>query len=78
MVRRSLALVLPLAAVCLASPSAAQEPKPPEALKVGVDAPDFALTGATRYGVLRAPVHLSDFKGKTVVLAFFYKARTKG
>jgi peroxiredoxin len=24
------------------------------------------------------PVSLHDFKGKTVVLAFFYKARTKG
>ena len=41
-------------------------------------APDFALTGATRYGVLREPVHVSDFRGKTVVLAFFYRARTKG
>jgi cytochrome oxidase Cu insertion factor (SCO1/SenC/PrrC family) len=78
MFRRSLALVLLLAACILASPSSAQEPKPPEALKVGGDAPDFALPGATRYGVLRVPVHLSDFKGKTVVLAFFYKARTKG
>jgi len=28
--------------------------------------------------VLKGPIHLSDFKGKTVVLAFFYKARTKG
>jgi peroxiredoxin len=27
---------------------------------------------------LREPVRLSDFKGKTVVLAFFFKARTKG
>jgi peroxiredoxin len=36
------------------------------------------LPGATRYGGLRNPIHLSDFKGKTVVLAFFYKARTKG
>ena len=34
--------------------------------------------GATRYGVLASPVHLSDFKGKTVVLAFFFKARTSG
>ncbi len=45
---------------------------------VGQQAPDFALTGATRYGILRAPVRLSDFRGKTVVLAFFFKARTKG
>jgi peroxiredoxin len=41
-------------------------------------APDFTLPGATRYGVLRDPVRLSDLRGKTVVLAFFYKARTKG
>ena len=41
-------------------------------------APDFAMPGATRYGTLKAPVHLSDFKGKTVVLAFFFKARTRG
>jgi peroxiredoxin len=36
------------------------------------------MPGATRFGALKAPVRLSDFKGKTVVLAFFYKARTKG
>lgn len=45
---------------------------------VGALAPDFALPGATRYGLLRAPVRLSDFRGKTVVLAFFIRARTKG
>ena len=50
----------------------------PAALEVGVVAPDFALMGATRYGVLRDQVKLSDFKGKTVVLAFFFKARTRG
>ena len=74
MSRLSLALTLPL--VALAAPAApAQEPAP---LEVGATAPDFTLPGATRYGTLKAPVHLSDFKGKTVVLAFFYKARTKG
>ena len=41
-------------------------------------APDFALAGATRYGLLRNPVRLSDYRGRTVVLAFFYQARTKG
>ena len=41
-------------------------------------APDFALGGATRYGLLKTPVRLSDFRGRTVVLAFFYQARTKG
>jgi hypothetical protein len=41
-------------------------------------APDFSLTGATRYGLLKNPVRLSDYRGRTVVLAFFYQARTKG
>jgi cytochrome oxidase Cu insertion factor (SCO1/SenC/PrrC family) len=41
-------------------------------------APDFTLAGATRYGLLKTPVTLADFRGRTVVLAFFYQARTKG
>jgi len=45
---------------------------------VGQPAPDFTGVGATRYGVLKDPVRLADYKGKTVVVAFFYKARTKG
>ena len=53
-------------------------PPPPPALEVGAVAPDFALPGATRYGTLKNPVRLSDYKGKTVVLAFFFKARTRG
>ena len=75
MSRLSLAVTLPLVAALAAPAAPAQEPAP---LEVGATAPDFTLPGATRYGVLKAPVHLSDFKGKTVVLAFFYKARTKG
>ena len=47
-------------------------------LAVGDVAPDFQLRGATRYGVLANPVRLSDLRGETVVIAFFYKARTKG
>jgi hypothetical protein len=63
--------------LCAASrPSLAQQPAEP--LAVGAVAPDFTLPGATRYGTLARPIHLSDFKGKTVVLAFFFKARTKG
>ena len=45
---------------------------------VGKIAPDFSLPGATRFGLLKNPVRLSDFRGQTVVLAFFPKARTKG
>jgi hypothetical protein len=70
----SAALALPLAAL----PLAAQQPPAAPPLEVGAVAPDFALPGATRYGVLQDPVRLSDFKGKTVVLAFFFRARTRG
>ena len=45
---------------------------------VGATAPAFSLPGATRYGLLRDPVNLADYRGKVVVLAFFFKARTKG
>jgi peroxiredoxin Q/BCP len=46
-------------------------------LQVGAVAPDFTLASATSSGTGK-PVRLSDFKGQTVVLAFFYKARTGG
>ena len=64
-----------------AAPAIAQQPQQPAAalpLEIGAAAPDFALPGGTRYGVLKDPVRLSDFKGKTVVLAFFFRARTRG
>ena len=69
------ALLMVAASAASAQQPAAPANQPPE---VGSLAPDFALPAATRYGVLRDSVHLSDFRGKTVVLAFFYKARTKG
>lgn len=47
-------------------------------LAVGEMAPDFALPGATRHGVLEDPVTLSDYRGETVVLAFFFRVRTRG
>lgn len=67
-------------AALLQQPTAAPPPAPPSppAIEVGAVAPDFSIPGATRYGTLKNPVRLSDYKGKTVVLAFFYKARTKG
>ncbi len=49
-----------------------------EPLQVGVEAPDFEVEGATRFGVLRDAVQLSEYRGKTVVLAFFYRVRTPG
>lgn len=45
---------------------------------VGQKAPDFSGPASTRYGLLRNPLHLADLRGKTVVLAFFPKARTQG
>lgn len=59
-----------------AAPAAATAPW--QAPATGSQAPDFALAGATRYGLLKTPVRLSDFRDKTVVIAFFAMARTKG
>ncbi len=75
-----LALFAALAAPVMAQtpPAPAAAPSPPPPLEIGAVAPDFALGGATRYGVLRDSVRLSDYKGKTVVLAFFFRARTRG
>lgn len=67
-----------------AAAAAAQQPQTPQpgsaafAPEVGAMAPDFTLPGATRYGLLKQPVRLSELRGQTVVLAFFPKARTKG
>jgi len=73
---------LALAALLLVAGSArAQQPAAPPSTpspEVGTMAPDFALPAATRYGLLRDSIRLSDLRGKTVVIAFFYKARTKG
>ena len=74
--RWSLALsVLAVSSAAAQQPVAPPAPPQPE---VGQPAPDFTITGATRYGLLREPIHLADFKGQTVVIAFFPKARTKG
>jgi cytochrome oxidase Cu insertion factor (SCO1/SenC/PrrC family) len=70
------ALALALAAGTLAAPTSAAAQGAP--LEVGVVAPDFTLPGATRHGVLAEPVSLRDYEGKTVVLAFFFRARTRG
>jgi hypothetical protein len=58
------------------TPATPVQTAPP--LEIGAVAPDFEIPAGTRYGTLRDPVRLSDYKGKTVVLAFFFRARTKG
>ncbi len=79
--KRSRGWVFLAALVAAAAPVAAQQPQAATATAapdVGQMAPDFTLPGATRYGVLATPVKLSDYRGQTVVLAFFPKARTRG
>ena len=72
-----------LALAAAASVAGAQQPAPapaPQAAtmpEVGSMAPDFTFTGITKEGT-KAPAKLSDYKGQTVVLWFFIKARTRG
>jgi len=78
--RLAIAAILAMAASAAQAqqPAASGNPLPLPIPEVGAVAPDFSLAGATRYGVLRDSLRLSDLRGKTVVLAFFYRARTKG
>ena len=64
-----------LALALVGRPLQAQDTIP---LTVGSLAPDFSLGGGTRDGVLRQPVRLADLRDQTVVIAFFYRAKTKG
>ena len=83
-VRRPLGLAAILVAastpVAMAPQPAASAPPGSAAFApdVGATAPGFSHPGSTRYGLLKNPIKLSDFRGQTVVLAFFPKARTKG
>ena len=63
---------LALAALLVAVPAVAQSK-----VDTGMVAPAFSAPGATKDGVVKS-VSLAAYKGKTVVLAFFYMARTKG
>ena len=69
--------VFPLSlALAVAASLSAQESAVP--LAVGTVAPDFEIPGATQSGVLDEPIKLSDYRGKTVVLAFYFRARSGG
>jgi hypothetical protein len=74
--RRALTAIIAVAAS--AGAIDAQQPAAETGPKVGEMAPEFSLTGATRYGILRDEITLSSYRGNTVVLAFFFKARTRG
>ncbi len=74
--RRSLLIPAAVTALALAvAPLQAQNPTP---LAVGTVAPEFVLVGGTMDGPLLTPFRLSDYRDQTVVIAFFYKARTGG
>jgi hypothetical protein len=72
------ALIVLAAATAFATRASPQAQADTSGPGVGAMAPDFSLAGGTRYGLLKSPVRLSDYRGQTVVLAFFYQARTKG
>lgn len=71
------ALALVATAVAATGDAGAQEAEP-GLIEVGEMAPEIEMTGATRHGVLRDKIRLSDYRGKTVVLAFFFRVRTRG
>ncbi len=72
------ALALGLAGTLASGGAAPLSAQDSQLLAVGEMAPDFALPGATRYGALENPIRLSDYRGETVVLAFFFRVRTRG
>lgn len=65
--------MLKLALLCVAGLAAAAQGSAPAGLKAGDKAPDFSLPGTD------GKTHkLSDYRGKTVVLAWYPKAFTGG
>jgi hypothetical protein len=77
--KRSLAS-LALACVAAGALPAQQPATPPVVgtpLAVGTNAPDFTLPSATKDGVA-GPLKLSGLRDQTVVIAFFFRARTRG
>ncbi len=66
------------AAALLAVPAGLAAQTQPAVPAVGESAPDFTLPVSTAAGVGKIPAALRDFRGQTVVLAFFFKVRTSG
>ena len=78
MIRRLLVATALVAAIGMGAPDTATAQETDGLIEVGAMAPDIELTGATRHGVLRDKIKLSDYRGETVVLAFFFRVRTRG
>ena len=74
-------IAYPVLASALSLSLGAQQPtNAPAALpvpEVGSVAPDFEFTPVTKDGIGK-PTRLSALKGQTVVIWFFFKARTRG
>ena len=80
-IRSSLLYLSSLTLLASASAAAQQAPPAPDTSalpKVGEVAPDFAFRPITSAGISAKPANLSDYRGQTVVLWFFIKARTRG
>jgi hypothetical protein len=78
-VKRILAAGLLAGALVAERPrTAARSRRSSSSCRSGTMAPDVSFTGATRYGMLAEPVRLSQFHGQTVVIAFFFRARSPG
>ena len=72
-------LIIGMLAVALSlAPDTAAAQDEHNFLAVGEMAPDIKFVGATRHGLLQDQVKLSDYRGETVVLAFFFRVRTRG
>ena len=72
------ATILMMSVSALDAQTPAPAPQQEMGPRVGEVAPDFTLAGATKNGLTSTPVTLSKFRGQTVVIAFFPKARTNG
>ena len=75
---RTRTLTLAAAGLCLALAAPVSAQQAGEPLSVGTEAPDFALTGATADGILPDAIGPSEFRDQTLVIAFFYRARSSG
>lgn len=71
-------LSLAAAGLCLAMVAPVSAQQTGEPLPVGTEAPEFALTGATADGVLPETIGPTDFRNQTLVIAFFFRARSSG
>jgi peroxiredoxin Q/BCP len=76
--RRFAAVCLSAGALMAGMPRAGAAQDQPRFLAVGEMAPNIQLEGATRYGVVSDPISLNEYRGETLVLAFFFRARSSG